>query len=477
MARNEYKSLGRNTLVLAFGTFGSKAISFFMLPVFTRVLTQQEFGKLDIISTLLSILLPILTIDITQALFRFTLDNSSLQRKRTVFSSTLAVIGGGYLLLVLFLPLFLSLGLSGPLLMVFYILFLFDAILGVSKTIIRAEEKLRLFAISNIIHTIVFAAFGILFVAVIKWGILGYFVSQIIATCIDIGILFSFGSVAKHVSFAAVTRSAVKEMASYSLPLIPNTLSLWIINASDRFLLILFLGLDAAGIYAVAHRFPQIMMIITSIFHQAWQISSISLFNSRGFQKEVFFSNVFRFFYVTVFLAVLVVSFFIRPISYWIVGETFAESILYIPVLMIAAIFQSFSGFFGVGYLASKRTKGALTTTVWGTLINVVLNLSLIPLIGIQAASISTAVSFLCIWLLRTKHSKKIMRIQINWRYFLSIALPSCFSMILVVLLEKPMIFQTALLFVVLLITRKDINKGLTYFSKSLANQLAKRRK
>jgi len=475
MSSSPYRSLGKNTAIFAIGTFGSKAISFFMLPIFTRVLTQADYGKIDIITTSISLLLPLLTLNIVEAVFRFTLDKGSVEEKQAIFTSALTVGIGGFLFLLFFIPVFIHFGVSGQLLVAFLALFLVDVVSGISRVIIRAEQKLKLFAISDMLRTAAFAIFGIYLVAFLRMGVIGYLLSQIIAAFVSTIIVFVFGSLRRYIRVSTISKAVLLRLAKYSLPLVPNTLGWWIINASDRYLLTYFLGFDAAGVYAVAHKFPLLITVFSGIFYQAWQISSIEQYSEKPAARDLFYSGVFRFLYSTMFLLLAVLAIFVKPLVNLLVGAGFSNSWRFVPILLIGVVFQSFSSIYGVGYLASKKTKGALTTTLWASAINILLNIALIPIIGIQAASISTATAFILMWILRVFQTRRYFAIKIDWSNFITVAAIASFSMLLTVIVERPSIVQIGLLIFLLIIQRKVfwsiVNRLLNLIKSRLINR------
>ena len=413
MSSSPYRSLGKNTAIFAIGTFGSKAISFFMLPVFTRVLTQADYGRIDIITTSISLLLPLVTLNIVEAVFRFTLDKGTMEQKQAIFSSALTIGTAGFLFLLLFIPIFIYFGVSGSLLAAFLILFYLDIIHGLTKVLIRAEQKLKLFAMSDIIHTAIFASLGILLVAFLRLGVIGYLLSQIIAVTVSTAVLFLFGKVHGYLKVSTIRIRQIEEMTKYSLPLVPNALAWWIMSASDRYMLAFFLGFSATGIYAVAHKFPMLLSILNTVFYQAWQISSIDQYNSP--ERKVFYSNTFRILYTFMFLGTILFSMILEPFVTLMTGTGFQESWRFVPFLILGTVFHSFSQFFGVGYLAAKKTGGAFRTSGIGAAANIGVNLLLIPIIGIQAASISTAIAFFVMWIARLIETRRYFTVTINW--------------------------------------------------------------
>jgi len=413
MSSSPYRSLGKNTAIFAIGSFGSKAISFFMLPIFTRVLTQADYGKIDIITTSISLLLPLLTLNIVEAVFRFTLDKGSLEEKQAIFTSALTVGTAGFMFLLLFIPVFINFGVSGSLLVAFLILFYLDIIYGITKVLIRAEQKLKLFAMSDIVHTAVFASMGIILVAFLRLGVIGYLFSQIIAVTVSTAVLLFFGEIGSYLKASLVSMSQIREMIRYAIPLVPNSLSWWIMSASDRYMLAFFLGFSSTGIYAVAHKFPLLLSILNTVFYQAWQISSIDQYNSP--ERQTFYSNTFRILYTFMFLGTILFSIVLKPFVTLMTGTGFQESWRFVPFLILGTVFHSFSQFFGVGYLAAKKTGGAFRTSGIGAAANIGVNLLLIPIIGIQAASISTAIAFFVMWIARLIETRRYFTVTIKW--------------------------------------------------------------
>lgn len=80
---NKYRNLAQNTVIFAIGTFSSKLLVFIMMPIYTRALSTAEYGTVDLIQQISNLLVPIVTLGVTNALIRFGLDKSF--RKNDVF--------------------------------------------------------------------------------------------------------------------------------------------------------------------------------------------------------------------------------------------------------------------------------------------------------------------------------------------------------------------------------------------------------
>lgn len=113
------------------------------------------------------------------------------------------------------------------------------------------------------------------------------------------------------------------------------------------------------------------------------------------------------------------------PLSKFIIiffmSKSYLDAYRYVGILYLGSLFSSFSGFYGTGYISAKDTKNAMKTTLVGAIINFVINLVLIPIIGIWAACISTVCGNIVVWMIRIKDTKKYFQININWKKFSSI--------------------------------------------------------
>jgi O-antigen/teichoic acid export membrane protein len=412
----KYKKLAKNTLWISFGTFGSRTISFFLLPIFTRVLSKESYGKIDIFSTTVSLLTILLSLEIAAAVFRFSAGSES-SNDRKILSSSYVVILLSLISFFFIFPLFTKVNNFFVQMKCYLLLSLIFSILNsINKNYIRAKEKMLIYATSDILNTFSFATLGIVFVAILKKGVLGYFQAYLFSQAITAAYVFISGKIYKKISYKYVSKETLKEMVKYSLPFIPNDLSWWIMNISDRYLIVYFLGFAAAGIYGVSYKFMGIVSILNAIFYQAWQVSAIEQYDKSG--RDQFYSSVFKYLSTSLIGILLLFSIVMKPFVKIMVGNEFEMAWKFLPFLMLGALFSAFSSFYGVGYITSKESKGAFSTSLFGALANFVINIFFIPLIGIQAAAMSTMIAFLLMWILRLKHTKRYFIINVDWKVF-----------------------------------------------------------
>ncbi|SDH86884.1 Membrane protein involved in the export of O-antigen and teichoic acid [Planococcus glaciei] len=440
---NIYQKLVNNTLIFAVGNFGSKIITFLMLPIYTTYFTQTEFGTIDILITTISLLIPIMTVNIVEAVVRFTLDQENYDEKYVISNSVVVVFLSIGLLGILY-PLITKIDIINEYFFYFYVIFCLNTFHSIIKQFTRSLNFTKEFMISDIRYTLVFVVSNIIFILILSTDIKGYFISIIIAYLLDLFFLSRKIKLSSFINMKYIKIDIIKKMVLYSLPFLPNTLMWWTMSVSDRYMISYFTGLSATGLYAVATRFSSIITILSSVFFQAWQVSAIEEVKNNS--RDLFYTNVFNIFF---FLMVLTASAFLslnKVIMNILVSNEFYSVWNYTGVLVIAAIFTSFSSFIGTTYVAMKKPQGALYTSLIGGILNIILNFLLIPIYGLIGACIATLISSLVLWIIRIVHTKKY--IKINYSYLtMSIGL--------------------LLLFIQLLFNYIEVNIGVSFFVNS----------
>ena len=93
MANNRNRYLMKNTIIFTLGNFGSKLISFFVVPLYTNVLTTTEYGVVDLVVTVVTVAVPVLTLNISESVMRFALDKDADKQKITQIGTGVLLIG------------------------------------------------------------------------------------------------------------------------------------------------------------------------------------------------------------------------------------------------------------------------------------------------------------------------------------------------------------------------------------------------
>lgn len=401
---NKYKTLVSNTALISLGTFGSKLLVFLMVRFYTGYLTTSQFGTADIITQTCNLLLPIISLGITNGVFRFAIDSN--HDKKSVFSSGLYTITLGGLLFLIIAPL---LALSSQMRSYLWLIVLYtmaSCYHSLCAQFIRAKNKTAFFAVQGIVNTSLVIAFNILFLAVFNFGITGYVLSVALADGLTALLIFVKEKLWREI-VKNPSRDTLKQMLAFSIPMIPATIFWWVTSVSDRYMVTWFLGEAENGIYAVSNKLPTFLTLLSTVFMQAWQFSAISESENDKNEHIKFYGKVWSSFQSVMFLAGSAITALAIPMIKILTTESYYSAWKYVPMLALAMIFSSFANFMGSVYVVEKKSKNSFLTTMVGAALNVVLNLILIPKIGSQGAAIATFVSYIAVFIIRTYDAKR----------------------------------------------------------------------
>lgn len=456
---NSYKKLIGNSFIFAIGRLGSKLLAFFLVPLYTYYLSTTEYGTVDLVITTVNMLLPIVSASMFDAVLRFIMDDK--KKTDSIMMNALNIAILGFLAALLFYPILVWLDLLGDssTVLFMYIILFVQILERIFAEYARAIGEVKKFAINGILITITTGTFNILFLIYVQLGVTGYFISMILANIISIVYLFFSTKVYRHFDFSLIEKPVMKLLLIYAVPLIPNALMWWLINASSRYFIRYFIGVGANGLFAVASRIPSLITIVTQIFMQAWQLSAIEEYESEN--KSKFYSTVFNYLSSFLLIGTSGIIVILKPAFNLLFSTDYYEAWIVVPFLMLSAVFSSFSGFLGTNYIAAKQTKGVFKTSVYGGIISITLNFVLISTLGIIGAGISSMLSFAAIWILRLYDTKKFIDMQTNWALFfanLSIIAIQIFILMIGLGVSTEIIIGVVL-FSILLLINKDLWK------------------
>lgn len=407
------KQLIKGVGIYAVGTFGTKILSFLIVPLYTYYIATSDMGVYDIIISTISLLTPIVTMQISDAAYRWVI-MADVKNKDDYIRATVQVLVINCIIAVLVILLINSFH------NISYCAY-FCAVLVLSRTFQTMQKLLRglkrqwLFAIAGIIYTIVFLSFNVILLVFFSRGIESLFQSAVVANIIAIIVMVVFEPQFRINYIKKPDINLICEMYKYSIPLVPNYLNWWVINSSDRYIVLFALGSSANGILAIAHKFPSMLQAILNLFNNSWQDMSVAnLQNSNG----SYYTAVFRRYYLFTLSSLLCLIPTTKIMIMLIMSNSYKSSCDFVAFYYLGTVFQSFASFYGVGYLRSKQTAKAFSTSIYGAIVNAVVNICFVHLVGLQAAAVSTFLGFLIMWLVREKQNRDELRIKIRWVEF-----------------------------------------------------------
>lgn len=400
-------------LFLTVGQFGTKFLSFFLVPLYTSVLTSAEYGTYDLYSATVSLFVPILTLNIADSTTIFLLDKAN--SKQGIISISLKY----YFCSLVIFAVAICLNLAFKFLPLFneypVFLFLMFAVNGLVNLLLcyaRGLDRIKDVSVSGVLCSAVMIALNIVFLIPLHLGLKGYYIATICGSLVQILYLCVSMKIFGFIKFKRQDKSLKKEMLGYSCPMILNTISWWINSVSDRYMVTAFCGVVANGIYSVAYKIPSILTMFQSIFSQAWTLSAVQDFDSED--KSGFFSKMYSLYNVCMVLLCSVLILAGRLLARILYANDFYEAWRFVPFLLVSVVFGSLSGYLGGIFAAVKDSRSFASSTVAGAVLNIVLNFFLIRLWGALGAAASTMASYVLVWAMRLYKAKKIMRLEVS---------------------------------------------------------------
>lgn len=418
MRRGKY--LAKNTAIFALGNIGTKAISFFMVPLYTQWLVPSDYGVVDLIATVAFVLMPVFTLNIGESVMRFDLDEGADYDRIMSVGIVFLLLSVALTFLVYPFSLFFS-----ELAAYKSYLYLYCLTYGFSTILIcnlRGLERLLSYAIANIILTFGIAVFNMLFLGVFRMGVKGYLLSYIVAQFVVILFAFITGSVKHTVDNFSLNFDLLKEMVKYSFLLIPTSLMWWIMNSSDRLMVTAMIGVSANGIYAISYKIPSFLTTLSTVFNQAWSYSAIK--ENESTDKVCYTNKVYFQLLDNLIIITAVLLFLMKPFMKVYVSKEYYLAWKYTPYLLIGMLFCTLGTFLSTAYTVNKDSKGFLWSGTIGAIVNIVLNLILIPIMQCHGAALATCISYISVFIFRAIHTRKYLKLRLFIKnHYLSIGI------------------------------------------------------
>lgn len=410
--KSKYGYLAENIALFSVSNFVSKILVFLLVPLYTDVLTTAEYGIADIMQVTLLLLVPALTLNMGEAALRFGIEKTD--KRGSILRCGLGFILRADLLvccLALISPLFVSESVKWYVYL-FAFLFAANSLFEFLVLYFQGCEMVPVVVIGSVSSTVIMIVSNILFLLVFKIGLNGYIFSQIIAFALASIIMLILGKMgAEGIKFEK-DEELNKEMISYGIPMIAYSTGSWINNASDRYIVAALCGAAVNGVYGVAYKIPAILTVFQRIFAQAWQMSAIKSYGEE--KSEEFFSNMYKVYNTFMVLGCSVLVIMVRIIAKFMFRKEFYDAWQFVPFLLISVIFGALTGFLGSICLAHKDSKSMGIATLYGAVINIILNLLLVPFYGAMGAAFATAVSYAIMCIMAFVFVRKHVTLTVN---------------------------------------------------------------
>jgi O-antigen/teichoic acid export membrane protein/glycosyltransferase involved in cell wall biosynthesis len=416
---SQLRRLGRHSLIYGIGGLVSRVIAVLLLPVYTRYLTPADYGKIETLLALTTVMGLMLRAGITSAFFRFYFDvEDDDGRLRVLRTSFWFTMGGGTLGLVLLLALAdpvstLLFGSADAANLVRAAGVALWATVNYEQmtALFRVEERSVAFVCASLANVFLTIGITLLLVVAMEKGAIGVIVGNFSGTLIVYLALLGYRREQLGLQF---DRGLLREMNRFGIPLVPTALFLWVTNFSDRFFLVKLDDVSEAGLYSVGVRVASAMVLLLTAFRMAWPAFAYSIKEEREARRT--------YAYVLTYLTVVTawVALALTLLSPWLVellaAPKFAESSRVVGPLAFATVAYGAYIVIAIGVGRARRTQFNWVVTGAAAAVNVALNLALIPPYGMMGAAIATVAAYSTMAVGMAWWSQRIYPVPYQWR-------------------------------------------------------------
>lgn len=417
----------KDSVVYGLGAILPRAITFMTIPILVRYLSPEQYGTLELLATFSSLMVIILSLGLDSSLSYYFF---KYKRQRANLLKTILIIRLiGSVLFFLFIYLLIGLfgdqlfGLTNDKQIILLILInsVFFQLFSLFIEIYRLEFKPKQFIFLSNLHSISSTILSVLFCVKFGLELTGYFIGLLVPTLLSFFIL----AILRNDIFTKGRydhRLMVRNM-KFGIPMLPAALSMYVITSLDKWMINYQLGPSELAVYALGVKLALIFKLAIDVFRKAWwPHAAKAMSNSYGINL---FRLVSLLYAIVVSVGVIVYSILIPVLLSWIGGDYYKES-QWIAMLLILE--SAFYGYFMIGCLGMWKMEKTYINTVlmvFAALLNILLNITFIPMYGIFGAAFATIISSF-IWLVISIFvSNKLWNVGLNNKITISLILSS----------------------------------------------------
>ncbi|MDP8201911.1 MAG: polysaccharide biosynthesis C-terminal domain-containing protein [Candidatus Tenebribacter burtonii] len=404
MIKEAVLKLGKHSLIYGLGNIGTKIISILLLPLYTAFLTPADYGVLQICNVLRSIILTIIIMGTSSALFKVYYNDEDEENRKTILGTV--VIFYLFIAAIIILPLIFLRDLispfliggerSGYLLLLVLVGAYFEGLITLGLAVLRANEKSVTYAIFSIIRILIFIGLNIVFVATLKRNYIGVKEATLIALIISFIIIFIITYKKINWKFNNVY---IKEILVIGIPLAIGGLASWVLNMTDRYMLKFLLpdeiALTQVGLYSLGAKISSFLhFVLVAPFMLSWGALMYSYQNDPN-AKNIYKSILNIFTAIGGILFILISLFSPEILNLISQNKDYVVAYKVVPYLTFSKLLFGIYMVFTVGVTLTKNTKYISYANIIAAILNIILNLLFIPKFGMTGAALASLISFI----------------------------------------------------------------------------------
>ena len=419
----ELRRLGKHSAIYGFGGLVQRILAVLLLPVYTRYLSPSDYGIVETLIALTTVLVITLRLGITNAFFRFYFDRPDPEHRRLVLRTsfwftmgmaTLGLVVGAAFSREISSVLFGSADEAEVVAAAFVGLW---AQMNYEQltSLFRVEERSVAYVTASLANVALTIGATLALVVALDAGPLGVVVGNFTGTLLVYAALVGYRREQLGLQF---DRGLFREMNRFGMPLVPSALLLWVTNFSDRFFLVKLADTQEVGLYSVGVRIASAMALLLTAFRTAWPAFAYSIDDDREARGTYAFVLTYLVLVTSWVAATLAL---VSPwLVEWMAAPQFARSADVVGPLAFSVV--AYAGYvvvvIGVG--RARRTQFNWVVTGAAAVVNVALNLLLIPPYGMMGAAVATIAAYVTMFAGMTWWAQRIFPVPYQWRRVLT---------------------------------------------------------
>lgn len=416
------KQFGKESLIYGIGYISIRAVSFLLLPLFTNILTKEEYGVYALVFTFITFLQVFYSYGLDSALLKYYVKKG--EDKEIICTSIYASLTFSAIIISGILWIFsdsisqlLLRGLYSNYIKTSSLILFFDVFTFRTMIIIRANNQSYRYLFIAMISVIITFCVNLVLVIKYNMGVVGALYGTLSASVITFILVSPY--LFQNINFKKFSSKKLKILLRFALPIFPAIILKIVMDMSDRYILLWMTNSETVGIYSASYKIGSIMLFLVNGFQLGWDpyflkkendIDASSVFSKISLYFTIFLLLVWIFF--VLFIDRLIQ---IRIFNIYIIGKEFWEGSQIIPIIMLGYIFLGFYNLLMPGIYYSGKTKLLSLYRGFGAFINIILNILLIPKFGAMGAGIATAISFGLMIIPLYFRSNKLFHIPFQW--------------------------------------------------------------
>ncbi len=398
-------NLSNSTAWYTVGNLFIRSVSFILLPLYSNLINTSDFGNYSVLISVYAIVAVLYQFGMQSALSKFYIEEENEARRKSIFSTILnfVIILGLIIttLAFLFSKTISLLILNSPkfyqLVEIIFVALLFETIGYFFLHLLKTKQNSKRVVFASSMAAIFNFILNIVFVYWLRFSVEGIFLAQVFSALFLITVLLPD---IKNDYINIIDKIFLKKLIKFSYPFVIGGILTAAVDFSDRFILNHFLGISEVGIYGFSYRIAMIMNLFVISFRTAWIPYGLNLFYKNEDFNTASGKTVSKLLAIS-FLIFLAVSLFandlfkIKISDINLFNSAYQSGVVIVPFVLLGYLFNGLVSFYSIYPYTSNKTFHFLISDALAFVVNIFLNLILIPIWGISGAAVATTFAFM----------------------------------------------------------------------------------